>query len=210
MMRRGLIALLAVAPQAILAETLYVTDQVTIAIRADTSPTAPVVKTISTGAALEVVEHGQGLVRVRDAQGAEGWVEAAALLTQPPAAAQTKSLRAELDRTRAQLVQAQTQLDKSRATSATAVEPLQAELAAVRTQLAQAQADLQKSEERAQAETVAAADPSAPLPAPAEAGAFSWVWAAVAFAMLLVGFFGGVVWVRESIRRRMGGLYLRI
>lgn len=196
-------------PMAFAAETMYVSDQVTVAMRADAAATAAVVKTISTGAALEVIEQRAGFVHVRDAQDAEGWVEATALSSQPPAANQVRAARAELERTRAQLVQVQTQLDKQRTAAApAAVEQLQAELSAARAQLALAQAAAKNS---ASANT--GGTPAAPVGRDVtrpEAGGFGLLWLVIGFAMLVVGFVGGVVWVRESIRRRMGGLYLRI
>ncbi len=202
------------AAYAIAVETVYVTDQVTVAMRADVTPGSPVVKTVTTGTALEVLEQDAGLARVRDAQGAEGWVETSALSAHPPAGTQVKALRAELERTRAQLVQVQTQLDKSRAAASTApaTEQLQAELAAARAQLARAQAELQSNEQAASSrqQSTAPAAGSSGVPTGLGETGLGWLWLAIAFAMLVLGFIGGVVWVRESIRRRMGGLYLRI
>ncbi|MFL6623744.1 MAG: TIGR04211 family SH3 domain-containing protein [Sulfurifustaceae bacterium] len=196
-----------IAPLAF-AETAYVTDQLTAALRADPSVGAPVIKTVTTGTALEVIERNGEVVLVRDPQGTEGWVKASLLMAQPPASVQLKATRAELDRTRAQLMQAQTDLDKSRAGSAPPVgdEASRAEIASLRSQLEQAQAELKKKEVPA---VNAAAAPDG-VAAPTDSIGFSWTWLGIAFAMLLLGFVGGIVWVRESIRRRMGGLYLRI
>ncbi|MEJ2106145.1 MAG: TIGR04211 family SH3 domain-containing protein [Acidiferrobacteraceae bacterium] len=36
------------------------------------------------------------------------------------------------------------------------------------------------------------------------------VWLLVAFAMLVVGFVAGVIWLREVNRKKLGGMYLRI
>lgn len=200
------------AAYAIAVETVYVTDQVTVAIRADVTPGSPVVKTVTTGTALEVLEQDAELARVRDAQGAEGWVERSALSPHPPAGAQVKALRAELERTRAQLVQVQTQLDKSRAAASTApaTEQLQAELAATSAQLARAQAEIKSNEQAAASRQSKASAAGVSEAAGSGETGFGWLWPAIAFAMLVLGFIGGVVWVRESIRRRMGGLYLRI
>ena len=206
------------------AETMYVTDQLTIGLRADVTPDAAILKTVSTGAPLEVIERNGSLVKVREPEGVEGWLEATALSAQPPAAQQLKTVRSELERTRAQLITAQTQLDKVRSAPAASPEmdKLRADLAKARSQLAETQAELKKREE----EIAAAAAAPAPTPAPAVVPAatvvaepppetapeaeFSFLWLGIAFAMLLVGFVGGIVWVKESIRRRMGGLYLRI
>lgn len=208
----GWLIVVALLPALALAETQYVTDQVTVPLRADATPAGAVVKTVSTGAALEILERGAGVVHVRDAQGAEGWIDASALSAQPPAGGQVKSLRAELERTRAQLVQVQTQLDKSRAASATGQVPaqLQADLDATRNQLNQLQDELKKKDGQLAALSAA---PKTDLITPAgesKSGLGLAIWLVIAFAMLVLGFIGGMVWVRESIRRRMGGLYLRI
>lgn len=220
-----------------LAETLYVTDQLTVRLRADASREASVVGTDSTGAALEVLERKGSFVHVRDDQGTEGWVEAGVLASQPPAARQVKTLRAELDRTRSQLAKAQALLEKSRTAPAADTNKIQAELTAVRAQLGRARTELQKKDEEITAaaaardaavkeadtlrQTVASAtkvpEVVAPTPAaPPETGnpavetGFGFLWLGIGFAMLVVGFIGGIVWVKESIRRRMGGMYLRI
>ena len=38
----------------------------------------------------------------------------------------------------------------------------------------------------------------------------SYLWLGISFAMLGIGFAAGVKWLRESIRKRSGGMYLRI
>jgi SH3 domain protein len=223
------------------AETLYVTDQVTVGLRADVTPDAAVLATASTGAALEVLERSGSLVRVRDGNGVEGWVDAAALAGQPPAAQQLKALRAELERTRAQLANTQGLLEKSRAAPPPSAntDKLQSELTGARAQLDKLQAELKKKSEetaaaiaardsavkeaaiyreaaareaarQASTQTLPAAPPSRKTPDSAGENGFSFTWLAVGFAMLLIGFIGGIVWVKESIRRRMGGMYLRV
>jgi SH3 domain protein len=207
---RWFAAMLLAAPLVAAAETAYVSDRVTIPLRAAATADAAVIANLSVGASVEVLEHADAYARVRDADGIEGWVDAALLSTQAPAAQQVKALRAELDRTRNQLVAAQTQLDKSRTAPAPDGEKTQAELAAAREQLEQAQAEIKKQEQELAAANRRVAEASAPAAAAEGKSGFSFVWLAVAFAMLVLGFIGGIVWVRESIRRRMGGLYLRI
>ena len=219
------------------AETMYVTDQVTVGLRADVTPAATVLATVSTGAALEILERNSSFVRVRDANGIEGWVEATALAPQPPAAQQLKSVRAELDRTRAQLANAQGELGKARAAPAADGDKVQAELASTRVQLGKLQSDIKKKDDEIAAATAArdtavketaalraavaheAAARGSAAPAPGlppqvadskPKSGFSFLWLGIAFAMLVLGFIGGVVWVKESIRRRMGGMYLRV
>jgi uncharacterized protein YgiM (DUF1202 family) len=182
--------LLVLAPGAF-AETAYVTERLRVALRAEPAPDAAIVKNVDTGDALAVLERRDAYARVRDPAGVEGWVDARLLSAQPTAAAQLKAARAEL----AQLRQ---QLSEGRAGQpgvAGDVAKLQGELEAAKAQIAALQQ--------------AQPNPEAGVPQ-ANDGGFSWLWLGIAFAMLVLGFIGGVLWVRESIRRRMGGMYLRI
>ncbi len=90
-----------------------------------------------------------------------------------------------------------------------------------RLQLAKLQDDLNKAraqiaETQAQpknAGNAAANAPPTPAATPTESDAgyeLDYLWLGIAFAMLIAGFIAGIVWHRESIRRRMGGMYLRI
>ena len=56
------------------------------------------------------------------------------------------------------------------------------------------------------------AEVSLPLtPSPcAESAAFAYGWLALSFAMLILGFVAGIVWLRERNRKKLGGMYLRI
>lgn len=202
----------AVAPSIVMAETAYVTDQFTVPLRSDPAASAPVVKTLPSGTALELLEQGAGFARVREPQGTEGWIEAASLSQRPPGVVQAKSLRSELDRVRAQVTQLQAQVDKTRADSGapTDITQAQAEVAALQSQLARAQEELRKKDEQL-ARGAAAASASADAKAVQNAdNGFSFLWLGIAVAALVAGFVGGVIWVRESIRRRMGGLYFKI
>jgi uncharacterized protein YgiM (DUF1202 family) len=81
-----------------------------------------------------------------------------------------------------------------------------------RTQLAKLQDELKQA--RAQL-AEAPAKPKAATPAPAAAETavefeLDYVWLLAALGMLAAGFVAGILWHRESIRRRMGGMYLRI
>jgi SH3 domain protein len=224
------------------AETLYVTDHVTVGLHTDVTPGAGVLTTVSTGEKLEVLERSGSFVRVRDSDGIEGWIDATALAAEPPATQRLKTLRAELDRTRAQLANVQGQLEKSRAAPAPDTDKIQAALATTRAQLGKLRLELKSKDEElaaagtardtavkeaatlreavareaaarasaTQATAVETASPQAPPPLPKSRIPFLWLGLGIAFAMLVLGFVGGVLWVKESIRRRMGGLYLRV
>jgi len=198
------VAMLAVVSVA-RAETLYVAERLVVGLRAEANDTGPTVKTVETGAPLEVLERQDQFVHVRDKQGTDGWVEARYLTTDPPARLQLAALQQELTKSRAQVTDAQAQLKKAQA--------MVTEQSAKITEL-----------EKDAAEKPAAPPPVAPAPAPAPvvttkpdtktAGErdfqFSIVWLAISFAMLGIGFAGGILWLRESIRRRSGGMYLRV
>lgn len=154
------------APFAAPADTVYVIDKLQVGLRAARDGGAAV-KTVETGAALEVLQRDESFVRVRDKAGAEGWIEMRYVSPELPARVQAAKLQEELNK--------------------------------MRTQLAEAQAK-----------------PNNIAPAPVAAtGAeteyeLDYVWLLVALGTLAVGFVGGILWHRESIRRRMGGMYLRI
>jgi hypothetical protein len=189
--------LVAMAPALGATETLYVIDRLSVAMRDGPLETAAVVKTLETGAVLEVLERSGPYLRVRDRQGAEGWVEARFLAATPPARLELAAARAELARAHA-------------------------EVKSLRDELARSQAQV-KSLEAALAQQKAHAAPPPPLPAvaspappppSAEAQTPPWgvhlLWALISFAMLGIGFTLGVIWWREHLRRKLGGMYLRI
>ncbi len=185
--------LLALAPLTGFAGQVYVTDQFQIPMHAAQGSDTPVVKNLVTGTPLDLIEQVGNQVHVRDAQGTDGWVDAAAITRDPPAPAPR----------------------------AAPPPPQAAHKAALTQETAQA-AELTS---KLQAQTAAqAAPPPAvvpPQPAPAPAPAVSpqdngdsplvvAAWVAVSFAMLIIGFFAGVIWLREVNRRKLGGMYLRI
>lgn len=185
------------------AETLYVAERMRIGLRADPTETGAVVKTVETGTPLELVERAENYVQVRDPQGAVGWTEARYLTPELPARSQLVKLQEDLARSRSQAAEAQAQLKKAQAAAA--------EQAATIKKLEQEAADKP------------ATPPPAPVPvappvvAPPvgktskDAGfMFSYLWLGISFAMLGIGFAAGVKWLRESIRKRSGGMYLRI
>ena len=207
MIRRALLALIVAWPLTAMAETVYVIDRLVVGLRSDITESATIVKSVESGAVLEVLERDDTRVRVRDPQGIEGWIDARYVSTQPPSRAQIAELQAENKRLRAaagspvktdagpKLAQLETELGQA----TTKLAQVQAELEQTRTALAEAR--------RAPPEQRPAA--TATGAAPASRGGVL-VWAVVGFAMLGIGFIAGMVWVRESIRRRMGGMYLRI
>jgi SH3 domain protein len=197
--RRFVVLCLVLAPLAARAETVYVSDRLVVALRAAAADTAAVVKALEVGTPLEVLERAGNFARVRDRQGTEGWAETRHLAAEPPARAQLARVNEELARLRAQLGERDAELKKTQAL------------------LAQESAKLKELAARpaaAAAEADKPADAAPPAPTAGDSGAGGGndllVWLGACFAMLVVGFGAGILWLRESIRRRSGGMYLRV
>lgn len=181
------------------AETVYVAERIRIGLRADMEETSPVVKTVETGAPLEVVERLEKLVRVRDPQGTEGWIEGRYLTPDPPARSQLAKLQEDLARSRAQATEAQAQLKKAQSVLAEQTDKIKA--------LEKTASD--RPLPVPPAPVVVKAPPVIPVAAQ-DGFRISYPWLGISFAMLGVGFAAGVRWLRESIRKRSGGMYLRV
>ncbi|MEK7717446.1 MAG: TIGR04211 family SH3 domain-containing protein [Pseudomonadota bacterium] len=182
------------------AETLYVAERMRIGLRAEATETGAVVKTVETGTPLEAIERVENFVHVRDPQGTVGWAEARYLTPDAPARLQLVKLQEDLARSRSQTAEAQAQLKKAQAAAAE-------------------QAATIKTLEQEAADKPVLPPPATPAPvAPPPVGKtskdagfiFSYLWLGISFAMLGIGFAAGVKWLRESIRKRSGGMYLRI
>src|SRR5512134_247113 len=179
------------------AETVYVADRLRIGLRAEVVETSAVVKTVETGTPLEVIEHFDKLARVRDPQGTEGWIETRYLSPEPPARLQLTRLQEDLAKSRTQAAEAQAQLKKAQSA------------------LAEQAEKIKELEKNAADKPAAAPVPPAAVKAPppvtppaANTGfGFSYLWLGISFAMLGIGFAAGVRWLRESIRKRSGGMY---
>src|SRR6185436_9558262 len=110
-----LLFLVAAAAQA---ESMYVTDRLTVPLRAAFADGSPIVKTVDSGAPLEVLERADKYARVRDAQGAEGWIEARLLSSTPPPRPQLERAMAEGTRLQKELTDAQARIKQLEASVA--------------------------------------------------------------------------------------------
>jgi len=187
-------------PMAAYAESAYVTERLNIPVYAAPAEGAPV-RTLDAGTAFEVLERKERFARIRDALGFDGWIDARYIATTPPARARLARLQEETTRLRTQLTEAQARLKRTEA----ALGQQAGRSEDLNRQLAVARAAPEKPDTAAKP-----AESSAhPEGKPGEAG-FPWGWLLLAFAMLVLGFVAGLLWLRESIRRRSGGMYLRI
>lgn len=79
-------------------ETLYVTDRIILGLHQQASETSPVVATVPSGAPLEVIQRGDDFLRVRTADGTEGWVSSAYVKAEKPATVELDVVRAQLQK----------------------------------------------------------------------------------------------------------------
>ncbi len=76
-----------------LAETAFVIDRLLVGIHQEEDLNSAIVKALPTGSKLQVMERKGEVAKVKDANGAVGWVDTAYLMTEPPAAAQLAQLK---------------------------------------------------------------------------------------------------------------------
>jgi uncharacterized protein YgiM (DUF1202 family) len=197
--------LLLFLPLAAWAETLYIIDKIYIGMRADLTEGSKVVKTVETGAALEVLERFEKFVRVRDPEGMEGWIDSRYLVPEPPARLGLDKLRSELLTVQAQLGETQAQLKKAEAAAVDAKGKIK--------ELEQLNATHQAEGEAVAAASAPEQSGGAPTDGPTADidGAPSFtLLLVISFAMLVIGFVAGNFWLKESIKKRSGGMYLRV
>ena len=166
-----------------IAETLYVTDKIHIAMRAGPGKEAAPLKTLASGTALEVLAKEGSQIQVRDPEKIEGWVDAGYLIAEPPARGQVEKMQVQLQQVQAALAQ---ETAKTKELTDKLAQPA------------------------ANTPPVSIPAPSAPANAPLAENYLNVGWIVFSFAMLIVGFFAGIQWIRQVYRRRMGGMYLRI
>ena len=193
-MRKRLLLIGAICGWAALAgaEPAYVTDSLRLSLYPTDDGSGDPLDTLSSGAAVEVLERGTNYAHVRTAAGREGWVKTAFLVNTKPARTRLAELEAEItdlknDVAAAREAQhtAEEQLGKvGRAASTTApTEALQGAL------------DRLRRENRAYEERLETYRSTLPLP---------WVLASLVLT-LVGGFAAGLWWLDSLIRRRHGG-----
>jgi SH3 domain protein len=96
-MRRFTCLILLVLPAlpALAAEAAFVIDKLLVGVHKDADLESAIVKVLPTGTELTVVSRKGDLAQVTDPEGLTGWVDAAYLMKEPPAANQLKQLRQE-------------------------------------------------------------------------------------------------------------------
>ena len=78
------------------ADTAYVIDKLLVGVHQDRDLNSAIIKVLPTGTKLEVLARDGELAEVRDTDGTTGWVDAAYLMTDAPAAERVEALTAEV------------------------------------------------------------------------------------------------------------------
>jgi SH3 domain protein len=191
--RTLLLAATLVWPTLLWAETAYVTDILRLGLhRAEDTNDQPFRNLVS-GTELEVLLQTTNYAQVRTADGQEGWVKSAYLVTDKPAQLRVAELEAELATLRAESDRAEHERLAAEQQLAQATRHVDA--AAASSEAVEATLLRLKDENAAFAERLDAYRGSIPL---------LWVLGALAIT-LIAGFTAGLAWVDYTSRRRHGG-----
>ncbi len=149
------------------AETLYVTDHILLGLHQGPAADSPVIKSLPSGSALEVLQKRDDFTQVRSIDGTEGWVSTAYLMADQPAHSVLKAMtekqendrkliaalndqlqvkQQDLKAAQAKLAAAEkklTQADKAPPADEKALADAQAELKTLRDQVAKLKAEAQ-------------------------------------------------------------------
>ncbi len=176
------------------AETMYVTDQLRLGLhRAEDTGDRPY-RTLTSGAALDVIERNRFYAHVKTTDGNEGWVKVAYLVEGKPAALRV----AEVESHSQQLENELDSLKRNQSTASVRVGELEKELSSWQSQAGSNNDEMTRlrSENESYAQRMSAYRNSVPLS-----------WALIAAVLtLVVGLISGYQWLDRRIRRRFGGL----
>ncbi|MGE3774957.1 MAG: TIGR04211 family SH3 domain-containing protein [Gammaproteobacteria bacterium] len=82
-------------PRAVAAEAAFVIDKLLVGVHKDADLNSAIVKVLPTGTELSVLARKGELAQIKDPEGITGWVDAAYLMKEPPAASQLAQLKQE-------------------------------------------------------------------------------------------------------------------
>jgi SH3 domain protein len=171
----------------------YITDILQLGLhRAQDTSDSPFQNLVS-GTEVTVLERVPNFARVRTADGEEGWVKSAFLVSEKPAQLRVAELEQEIAELEHALADAVANRDAAGADAAALIASAEMELAAAeaaRNTLARLQMENSAYEERMELYR----------------GAVPWPWVVGALVVVLgAGFVGGWWWLDALIRRRHGG-----
>lgn len=82
-------------PRAFAVETAFVIDKLLVGVHKEADLNSAIVKVLPTGTALDVLARKGELAQIKDPEGVTGWVDAAYLMKEPPAANQLAQIKQE-------------------------------------------------------------------------------------------------------------------
>lgn len=179
-------------------QRLYVSDKLVLNVYAEADPSSSRVATIETGDAVDELERGQNFIRVRLANGIEGWVGSSYLTGDAPATVQLRELQRQQ--------KGATQVDK-KATE---------EIARLKKESESLQAQVKQLKAAAAAAPVAADDGvlegASPAPqqlaavASTQSGGSMWLWLLIVVLAAGLAYAAGYQSLARRLRKKFGGL----
>jgi uncharacterized protein YgiM (DUF1202 family) len=94
------------------AETLYVTDRILLGIHTEASEDSPLLDSVPSGTAVEVLETAEAFKKVRLPNGKTGWVSSGYLVSTKPATAQVDEIAVREQKLQAELKKVKADLNK--------------------------------------------------------------------------------------------------
>jgi hypothetical protein len=179
-------------------QRLYVSDKLVLNVYAEADQSSSRVATIETGDAVDELERGQNFIRVRLANGIEGWVGSGYLTGDAPAAVQLRELQRQQ--------KGATQGDKKSAEEVARLkkenETLQAQVKQLRTAAAAAPA----------AADDGVLEGASPMPqqlatvVPTQSGGPIWLWPLIVVLAAGLAYVAGYQSLARRLRKKFGGL----
>lgn len=189
------------------AETLFVTDTLSIGLHLEADIDSPITGLVLGGTALTVLARNGELAEVRAANGPSGWIDGRYLVAEKPARARARELEIETQRLRAELASLRSANSSPAPASPDDNGQLAARLNAQRLKAAELTARLTELKNRLVATEQRAA--TAAGPGDLTTGLANWKTPAiVGLVMLIIGMLGGACLLDWLNRRRHGGFRL--
>jgi len=131
------LVLVAVAAGSVWAQTRYVTDQLIVTLRELPDDASPLVRSLRTDTALELLEDGESYQKVRTTDGAEGYVKKQYLTDETPKSAVVTALKTDRDRLQQEVTTLKARIKELQSGSAAGTVELEKSVEALRQQLQQ-------------------------------------------------------------------------
>lgn len=186
--------MLGLLPLMVMAQTVYVTDNLRLGLHEAPDTSGPSMRTLDSGQELEILSRDRNYANVRLPDGAEGWVKAAYLVDDKPAKLIVAETQAESDRLRGELEDLRQQF----ASPASIIAALENESADLRAQVNESETRIAELSTTSSDLRQQQAQFQGSLP-------LSWVGGAIGVC-LIGGFLFGLWWVDRRSRQRHGGI----